>query len=133
MNDNCKDCGKCCLETEMPLSNDDINLIIENSSNNLKQEDFTVKDNEDYFQLKNIDGHCFFLDKSSKKCKIYVNRPRGCNFYPLVYDYDKNKCVLDDECPRTSLFYRNKQEYKDTCRKIRSFLREELKILFKHS
>lgn len=132
MNDNCKDCGNCCLDTEMPLSSSDINLIIKNSSHNLKQEDFTVKNNDDYFQLKNIDGHCFFLEKISKKCVIYANRPRGCRFYPLIFDYDMEKCVLDEECPRSSLFYRNKQEYKNTCSKIKTFLREELKILFKH-
>jgi hypothetical protein len=132
MNDNCKDCGKCCLETEMPLSNNDINLIIENSFNNLTQEDFTVKNNEDYFQLKNIDGNCFFLDPNSKICKIYANRPRGCRFYPLIFDYDRDKCVLDDECPRTSLFYRTKLELKDTCSKIKTFLSDELGILFKH-
>ena len=132
MNDNCKDCGKCCLDTEMPLSRKDIDLIINNSFNNLTQKDFTIKHNEDYYQLKNIDDHCFFLDNESKQCVIYKNRPRGCRFYPLIFDYDKDKCILDDECPRTSLFYSNKQEFRDTCNKIKTFLREELEILFKH-
>ncbi len=130
MNSNCKDCGKCCEETEMPLSSRDINLILENSINNLKQEDFAVKINENYFQLKNIDGHCFFLDDKSKKCNIYAYRPRGCGFYPLIFDYDRDKCILDEDCPRPGQFYQNKQEFSDTCNQIKNFLKNDLRILF---
>lgn len=131
MNSNCQDCGKCCLETEMPLSERDIERIIEDSLHDLRQEDFVVKKNEDYYQLKNINGHCFFLDNQSNICKIYAIRPQGCRFYPIIYDYDKNKCVFDEECPRTEFFQVNEIEFKLICNKIKSFLREELRIIFK--
>ena len=129
MNNNCQDCGKCCLETEMPLSESDIELIIESSLKDLTREDFVVKNNVDYFQLKNINGHCYFLDEKSTTCKIYAYRPQGCRFYPLIYDFDKNKCVFDEDCPRTEKFYVNEIEIKKNCSKIKIFLKEELRII----
>jgi len=131
MNNKCQDCGKCCLETEMPLSERDIELIIANSLNNLNEDDFAIKKNEDYYQLKNINGHCFFLDNQSKICKIYANRPQGCRFYPIIYDFDKNQCVFDEECPRTDLFQLMEIDFKQHCNRIKQFLREELKISLK--
>jgi len=128
MNNNCQDCGKCCLETEMPLSTRDIERIIKNSSNTLKQEDFAIKTEKSYFQLKNINGRCYFLNEESKKCEIYMDRPHGCRFYPLIFDYDKNICVLDKECPRTNLFYLNNKDLLNTCKKIKKFLIEQLNL-----
>ena len=131
MNNKCHDCGKCCLETEMPLSESDIELIIANSLKNLKQEDFAKKKNEDYFQLKNINGHCFFLDDQSKLCKIYATRPQGCRFYPIIFDFNRDQCVFDEECPRTDLFQLMGIEFKQNCNRIKQFIRDELKIPLK--
>ena len=131
MNKNCIDCGVCCLETEMPLSESDIELIISSSLANLKKEDFAIKVNEDYYQLRNIDGSCFFFNKKSKKCKIYRNRPQGCRFYPLLFDYDENKCIYDGECPRNELFQLKDAEFKKRCEELKNFLSKELKISFK--
>ena len=112
----------------MPLSESDIELIITNSFDDLKKEDFAIKKNEDYFQLKNTDGHCFFLDNQSKSCNIYANRPQGCRFYPIIYDFDNNQCVFDEECPRTDLFQLVEIDFNQICYRIKKFLREELKI-----
>jgi len=78
----------------MFLSKEDVDRII---SQGFKQNDFCFKNEEGFFQLKNIDGECFFL--KNNKCQIYEFRPMGCRFYPIVFDLDKNKAVLDDECP----------------------------------
>ena len=129
MNDKCLDCGMCCLETEMPLSESDIKLIIEHSSCDLTRGEFVVKKNKEYFQLKNVNDHCYFLDETSKACKIYEIRPQGCRFYPIIYDFDKNKCVFDVECPRTEKFHIKETEFKKTCNQIKTFIREELKII----
>ena len=104
----CKDCGICCLNTDMILSEQDIILILNTySSINLKREDFVFRNRNSHFQLKNVENHCVFFDILTKTCKIYFVRPQGCRFYPLIYDYDKRKCVLDKDCPRFHLFYKN--------------------------
>jgi len=87
-------CAKCCKNTNMFLSLSDINRI---SSQGFNQKDFCFKNEEGFFQLKNISGECFFL--KDNKCQIYDIRPTGCRFYPIIFDLDKNKAVLDDECP----------------------------------
>ena len=90
MNNKCKDCGKCCLETEMILSQRDIKLILSNFPNPIREEDFTLKNFEDQYQLKNKKGHCVFLEPTQKFCKIYEYRPQGCRFYPLIFDLNTN-------------------------------------------
>ena len=128
MRSRCENCGKCCLETEMIVSRQDIELIKTSYPNNLRKQDFVFKNNNDQFQLKNIEGHCVFLDNSSKNCNIYRYRPQGCKFYPLIYDINEEKCKLDEDCPRTSLFYKNKQEFKIACQNLKIFIIKQLNM-----
>ena len=122
MKKKCKDCGICCLETDMLVSELDIELILNsNSLENLRKEDFSFKNKEGYIQLKNIKEHCYFLDIALKSCIIYENRPQGCRFYPLIYDREKKSCILDSDCPRRHLFYQNSQEFRDSCKKCCGF------------
>ena len=87
-------CAKCCQETAMLLSNKDIQNI---EKLGFKKEDFSEIDENGLTKLVNIDGSCFFL--KDNKCTIYEHRPQGCRFYPIIYDIDYKKAVLDDECP----------------------------------
>jgi Fe-S-cluster containining protein len=128
MSDNCKDCGKCCIETEMIVSQGDINLIKINWQKNTKRQEFYMKNKENLFQLKNIEGYCVFFDKVSKICNIYEYRPQGCRFYPLIFDFEGKKCVFDEDCPRTHLFYKEKKTLKNTCKNLRKFLSEQLNL-----
>ncbi len=50
--------------------------------------------------LRNVNGHCVFLDPSTNKCTIYPHRPIGCRFYPLIYDASNGRVIVDEECPR---------------------------------
>ena len=92
-----KFCGKCCHDTRMPLTESDIKRI--------KRLGFA----EEYFvdrrgripKLKNVDGHCVFLDPDTNSCMIYPDRPEGCRLYPLVYDEECDKVVVDDLCPKS--------------------------------
>ena len=127
MKNKCKDCGNCCRETEMILSTRDVNRI-NNDPKNLRVINFVKKTADRLFQLKNVDGYCVFFDSITKLCRIYEIRPQGCRFYPLIYDSDKELCVLDQECPRPELFYPNKQSHMKTCKKIVRFL--ENQVLF---
>lgn len=128
MKDICKDCGKCCIETEMLLSSKDIARIKKNNPKHLKIANFVRKTEEGFNQLKNVKGYCVFFDRAAKMCTIYDVRPQGCRFYPLIYDSDKKLCVLDHECPRPKLFYPNKKYHVKTCKKIVRFL--EKQVLF---
>jgi hypothetical protein len=125
----CGECGVCCTNTEMFLSKSDIKLIFKKIRlKNLNLKDFTIKNKIGLYQLKNINEMCFFYNKNSKKCSIYNFRPKGCRFYPLIYDIDKKNCVFDKDCPKPNLFYENVNEIKKTCNKIKGFLRNELEL-----
>ncbi len=94
---NCFDgssfCGKCCYETEMPLTEEDIARI---EALGYSRSDFTVRDGS-IVRLRNVNGKCFFLD-SENRCKIYQYRPKGCRIYPAVFD---GKDVIADRfCPK---------------------------------
>ena len=130
INAKCIDCGNCCLSTEMIISENDIQLILNKAHLNLSRGDFIRKNSEGYFELKNVEGHCVFFEKNTKLCKIYEFRPQGCSFYPLIYDSDQKQCIYDKDCPRIHLFNLTKQEMRVTCNSIKKFLQEELKIIF---
>lgn len=53
--------------------------------------------------LKNLDGHCVFLDKNGK-CDIYEIRPKGCRLYPLVMSMPSRRWLLDPHCPHSEEF-----------------------------
>lgn len=78
----------------MFLSRDDIERI---KTLGFNEDEFCLLNEDGFFQLQNVDGECFFL--KNNKCQIYDVRPTGCRFYPIIFDLDKNKAILDDECP----------------------------------
>ncbi|MCS7369583.1 MAG: YkgJ family cysteine cluster protein [archaeon GBS-70-058] len=90
----CLKCGKCCIETRMPLSHRDIERI---ERLGYEKGEFTVIVNGKFI-LRNINGHCYFLNPKNMKCKIYEDRPEGCRIYPIVYIED-GYVGVDDECP----------------------------------
>ncbi|MFX1313032.1 MAG: YkgJ family cysteine cluster protein [Promethearchaeota archaeon] len=132
MKNKCENCGKCCIRTEMILTQQDIDLIIQNFPRKIKKKDFIFKNKNGFFQLKNSANHCVFFDLLSKKCIIYEYRPQGCRFYPLIYDFIKNKCIFDIDCPRTHLFYQKNNELKKKCIDLKHYLRTQLKIDIKN-
>jgi Fe-S-cluster containining protein len=110
----------------MILSKNDVDRITKNSSKNLRKKDFMFKNKGGFFQLKNFRNHCVFLDSVSKQCRIYILRPQGCRFYPLIFNFQEKDCVFDNDCPRPHLFYQNKTEFDETCRDLSRFLKDEL-------
>ncbi len=99
---NCTECGKCCLNTQMELLPEDIERIIKLG---YRLTDFAVFDGE-MWRLRNVDGHCIFLNPQTMQCTIYENRPIGCRLYPLVYD-DVEGPYIDKECPAWNTVGRN--------------------------
>ncbi len=89
-----KFCGRCCHETEMPLTLEDVERI---ESLGYSRRDFAVKVGRIY-RLRNVNGRCYFLSEDNK-CRIYENRPLGCRIYPVVLDLN-GKAIVDDLCPK---------------------------------
>ncbi|NHK30484.1 MAG: YkgJ family cysteine cluster protein [Asgard group archaeon] len=87
-------CAACCKDTKMMLSQKDIENI---TSIGYNKKDFVYLDTDGFFKLQNINGLCFFL--KDNKCEIYDHRPQGCRFYPIIYDLDLKKAILDGDCP----------------------------------
>lgn len=127
MKNKCENCGLCCLNTEMILSDNDLARILDNNDD-INRDDIVFLNDGGFYQLKNVDEHCIFYDENSGSCKIYSMRPKGCQFYPLIYDLDEDKCVLDETCPHPEIFYQSKQVKNKTCIEIKRFLRRELNL-----
>lgn len=84
-------CYNCCIETEMPLTLEDI-IRIRGLGYDVR--DFAVF-RDGLWRLKNINGKCVFLNDEGL-CIIYPNRPLGCRLYPVIQVDDH--CVPDFEC-----------------------------------
>jgi len=121
-------CAKCCENTEMALSVEDI-IRIENFNNlGLKRADFCSIIDGMYI-LKNIHNHCIFLAENTNMCTIYDIRPTGCRFYPMVFNEMESRCIRDVDCPYRNEFYPISLDFKNTCRKLKKWVYREL--LFK--
>lgn len=89
---------QCCIETNMILSYRDI----ENIQKQGYDSKFFVTEHDGWLQLKNDTGRCVF--HNGTRCTIYHQRPEGCTLYPVVYDKDNQKAILDSECPHKQCF-----------------------------
>ena len=122
-----KDCHNCCLETQMILTSEDLTRI---EQSGYTRKDFCLPRSEfdGFWQLRNINGRCFFLDKEGK-CTIYSIRPYGCRVYPLVYEPSDDDILIDEDCREVEWF--SKQEFEedqiDFVRKIGNTLIKESK------
>lgn len=98
-------CHLCCIETEMLLTKKDIHRIIKKTS--IPAEKFVTINEDGYRVLKNHqkdnEVQCYFLDHNGF-CSIYEIRPKGCKFYPYIWDLTEHKITTDDFCPHQSEF-----------------------------
>jgi Fe-S-cluster containining protein len=91
---HCSNCGICCTQTEMLLSNRDIRRL---EKKGYIKTNFVRYDKQGYAQLKNRDGFCVFYDRQNQLCSVYADRPTGCQIYPVIFDEEKG-VVLDEIC-----------------------------------
>ena len=90
----CNRMGCCCFQTMMELLPNDIARL---EKIGYSSKDFSYKDGATV-RLLNVEEHCFFLEPTSKKCRIYRNRPLGCKIYPAILLND-TKVTVDRFCP----------------------------------
>ena len=88
-------CGECCKETEMLLSNEDIERL---ERKGYGRAFFVHFDEDGYAILRNKEGNCIFFDPKTRVCKERDNRPLGCRIYPVMHDED-NGIITDSICP----------------------------------
>ena len=91
-------CAKCCIQTEMQLSLKDVERILDKG---FKLKDFASK-MKGGWQLKNREGRCVFMKHNT--CEIYSIRPEGCRLYPIVYNDDLKRPLIDSLCPHGERF-----------------------------
>jgi len=111
-------CIKCCIDTQMPLTREDIKRI---SSLGYKIKNFAVKIGKEW-KLRNKLGRCYFLGENG--CKIYDFRPEGCRLYPLIYDEEHDKPILDELCPYREEFEPKKSDFERLLRLIDKLRKE---------
>jgi len=93
---NGKYCGMCCYNTQMVLTIQDILEIVKHGY----PREYFIDYKDGIPRLKNVNGHCVFLDSETNMCKIYEYRPLGCRLYPLIYDVDRRMITVDRYCPK---------------------------------
>ncbi len=91
----------------MPLTSGDIARL---EAAGYRREEFMYIDEEGIPRLRNVNGHCVFLDEATGKCRVYRIRPAGCRLYPLVYDPVGGEVVVDPDCPLAGLIPREEIE-----------------------
>lgn len=92
---HCSHCGVCCENTEMLLSNTDIERLERLDHD---QQTFVRYDRHGFARLRNRHGFCVFYDGEKCRCQIYGHRPLGCRVYPVIYS-EREGIVVDDLCP----------------------------------
>jgi len=119
---DCDRCGKCCIDTSMQLSLDDI-LRLEKLGY-AKKEFVRVKDG--FYTLRNQDGACFFFDVEQRSCRAYAGRPSGCRYYPIIYSLDERRPITDSkECHRASTV--TEHELKASAPKLATLIKKILR------
>jgi len=108
------------MDTTMLLSREDITRLETLGYDPLE---FSAMNDEGFFELRNVHGSCFFLKEN--QCQVYTSRPQGCKFYPIIFDLDINKAILDKECPLISTISSS------TVTRFTSDLRKFIKLLLK--
>jgi len=104
----CSRCGICCQKTKMMLSFEDVKRLERLGYDDRK---FIFRDRQGFFRLQNDHRHCFFYDIENHGCKVYKDKPLGCNIYPVIYQVGKGIRV-DGICPMNDTVSKRELERK---------------------
>ena len=78
-------------------------------------------------------GTVVFSQESQQKFSIpvvfeYPGVDERDPFYPLIYDADKKICVFDEECPKPTVLYPDKEIVLKRCEEIKNFLEKQIEL-----
>ena len=91
-------CIRCCRHTNMVLTSEDIAAITRLGY----EPTYFVEEHNGWLQLKNAQDRCVF--HTGERCSIYDHRPAGCRLYPIVYETNSRRAILDADCPQRQQF-----------------------------
>ncbi len=125
-------CAACCRPTEMLLSPADLERIAARG-HDIAACTVPSRQHPHLREAKSVGNRCYFLEGHGPGgpfwCSLYPDHPAGCKLYPLIYDADKGKPILDKKyCPHWKLFQGMADD--PACRdELRRVLREELHVI----
>jgi len=123
----CEDCGKCCLFSQMILSEKEYKKILKKYPD-LRSLNAFWRDEEGFLRMRTINRECVFFDKTTKMCSIYELRPMGCRIYPIHYNFEEQRCKFGELCPKPKEFYPDEKSFKRACNKLKKYLKKEILI-----
>ncbi|MBD3406232.1 MAG: YkgJ family cysteine cluster protein [Candidatus Lokiarchaeota archaeon] len=110
----CTEIRLCCTDTEMTLTKKDAKRI---DALGYNREDYLIRMDDGFCQIRNIEGRCYFYNPDQLTCRIYSHRPEGCKYYPIVYNVEKGKCVVDYDCPSGKTV--TEEDIEEICDKVK--------------
>ena len=126
-------CAACCIPTEMLLSLQDLERI---KARGFEIEACTVpSDQYPWLRvLKNAGGQCYFLegprqDDGTYACALYPDHPAGCKSYPLIYDVDRNRCIIEKKYCKQWREFRFMADDEACCQELERVLRDEMHVI----
>lgn len=117
---NCTNCQmNCCGEIKELKP-----ILLEFEEEKFKKDADKIKTNfREMLAIKRKDkSKCIFLDENTKKCKIYLDRPFECQFYPLLLDFSHKKIgfIIDKRfCNNLKNLKYNKKDILDILNKLK--------------
>ena len=123
----CEDCGKCCLFSQMILSEKEYKKIMKKNKDLRQLNAFSLGD-DGFLRMRTINGECVFFDKITKRCSIYRIRPMGCRIYPIHFNFEEQICKFGKLCPKPKEFYPDEKSFKKACRKLKKYLKNQILI-----
>src|SRR5258706_12873020 len=107
LNFRCTGCGNCCKDPLLPLTDEDIQRIVDATGDNVSDiaqivdktaiemgdelEAFVnLRQGKRVLVLRHARGSCIYLGDDDR-CTIYESRPLGCRVYPLDPEFNKKK------------------------------------------
>ena len=125
-------CSKCCRDTKMPLSEEDVLRI--SAATGSAVEEFTkpLAETRGVLELANSSATdaCVFLETDSRElnapgiCVIHEIRPAGCRSYPIVLDME-DLVFKDDLCPWKDEFEEPTENHRAELLRLDSQIRSE--------
>jgi Fe-S-cluster containining protein len=102
----------------MELSNKDMQRLEQAGHS---KEEFAKRGVDGIWRLRNVEGHCVFLESKGRKCLVYSLRPLGCYIYPVNLGPD-GALTVDVLCPASDSLEADEKKKKGVL--LRRHLRE---------
>jgi len=129
----CRKCPLgCCNGARPPLTSKRKRIIQNFLNKNGLRVPNPFEDKDYAFPKETEDGHCIFLDKTTRKCRIHPVKPETCVAGPITFNINLEAREIgwflktEKICPLASALYRDKEAWE---KHMKSAKREILKLV----